>query len=228
MSLAPSLCALFIANDLLGFPARVFRRPGPGDREARPVGRMCARGAGTRRGRVPEPERAGRGGAESGGPGRHHPHLGSRTAAGAREPGGPGLRAPLARPPAAGRLEPASLSRCPAVMVADQRLPRVPAEPGTIPRFCALLLGAGETKRKCQEHVNQTRYSVTITSLSGLPGPEHPGAPRAQARHLRGALAPALGAGGSLRLCSPAVGAWARGRKEVLGALPARAPLAGP
>lgn len=90
------------------------------------------------------------------------------------EPSGPGLRAPLVRPPAAGCPEPASLSRSPAVMVADQRLPRVPAEPGTIPRLCALLLGAGETKGKCQEHVNQTRYSVTITSLSGLPGPQHP------------------------------------------------------
>lgn len=105
----------------------------------------------------------------------------------------PGLRPrSLTRPPAAGRPEPASLSRSPAVMVADQRLPRVPAEPGTIPRLCALLLGAGETKRKCQEHVNQTRYSVTITSLSGLPGPAHPSAPRSQAGHLRGALAPAL------------------------------------
>lgn len=81
-----------------------------------------------------------------------------------------------ARPPAVGRPEPARLSRSPAVMVADQRRPHVPVEPepGTIPRLCALLLGARETKRKCQEHVNQTRYTVTITSLSGLPGPSTP------------------------------------------------------
>lgn len=84
----------------------------------------------------------------------------------------------------AGLPDPASLSRSQAVMVQDQRLPRVPAEPGTIPRLCARLLGAGETKRKCQKRVNQTRYSVTITSLSGLLGPC---APRAQAGHLRGA-----------------------------------------
>lgn len=89
---------------------------------------------------------------------------------------------PVAR--TAGLPDPASLSRSQAVMVQDQRLPRVPAEPGTIPRLCARLLGAGETKRKCQERVNQTRYSVTITSLSGLLGPC---APRAQAGHLRGA-----------------------------------------
>lgn len=61
---------------------------------------------------------------------------------------------------------------------------RVPAEPGTILRLCARLLGAEETKRKCQERVNQTRYSATITSFSGLLGPR---APRAQAGHLRGA-----------------------------------------
>lgn len=89
-----------------------------------------------------------------------------------QEPGGPGLRP--GSPARRGRPEPASLSRSPTVMVADQRLPRVPAESGTILRLCALLLGAGETKRKCQEHVNQTRYSVTITSLSGLPGPQNP------------------------------------------------------
>lgn len=76
---------------------------------------------------------------------------------------------PVAR--TSGLPDPASLSRSQAVMVQDQRLPRVPAEPGTIPRLCARLLGAGETKRKCQERVNQTRYSVTITSLSGLLGP---------------------------------------------------------
>lgn len=84
----------------------------------------------------------------------------------------------------AGLPDPASLSRSQAVMVQDQRLPRVPAEPGTIPRLCTRLLGAGETKRKCQKRVNQTRYSVTITSLSGLLGPC---APRTQAGHLRGA-----------------------------------------
>lgn len=109
---------------------------------------------------------------------------GAGWAGGAR---GPGLRAPLSRPPAAGCPGPASLSRSPAVMVADQRLPRVPAEPGTIPRLCALLLGARETKGKCQEHVNQTRYSVTITSLSGLPGPQHPwSTPRAGPTPARG------------------------------------------
>lgn len=90
---------------------------------------------------------------------------------------GPGART-------TGLPDPASLSRSQAVMVQDQRLPRVPAEPGTIPRLCARLLGAGETKRKCQKRVNQTRYSVTITSLSGLLGPC---APRTQAGHLRGA-----------------------------------------
>lgn len=121
--------------------------------------------------------------------------VGAARGAGTRR-GSRGRRCGPARPPAAARPQPSSLSRSPAVMVADQRLPRVPVEPGTIPRLCALLLGARETKRKCQEHVNQTRYSVTITSLSGLPGPEHPGAPRAQARHLHGPLAPALGTGG--------------------------------
>lgn len=105
---------------------------------------------------------------------RGAPSLPGGARPGSEEPSGPGLRAPLARPPAAGRPEPASLWRSPAVMVADQRLPRVPVEPGTIPRLCELLLGARETKGKCQEHVNQTRYSVTITSLSGLPGPQHP------------------------------------------------------
>lgn len=34
-------------------------------------------------------------------------------------------------------------------------------------RFCWLLLGAQETEGKCWKHVNQTRYSTTITSLSG-------------------------------------------------------------
>lgn len=65
---------------------------------------------------------------------------------------------------------------------ARSKAARVPAEPGTILRLCARLLGAEETKRKCQERVNQTRYSVTITSFSGLLGPR---APRAQAGHLR-------------------------------------------
>ncbi|KAK1341970.1 hypothetical protein QTO34_016722 [Cnephaeus nilssonii] len=124
--------------------------------------------------------------------------------------------------PTAGRPEPASLARSPAVMVADQRLPRVPAEPGTIPRLCALLLGAQETKRKCQEHVNQTRYSVTITSLSGLPGPSTPGT---QARHLRGALAPALGTG---RPPSPEVGAWARRKDRDPRPRKRQAPVPGP
>lgn len=77
-----------------------------------------------------------------------------------------------------------------AVMVADQRLPSVPVETGTIPCLCELLLGAQETKRKCQEHVNQTRYSVTITSLSGLPGPEH------TRSTLRAGPTPAGGGGG--------------------------------
>lgn len=99
-----------------------------------------------------------------------------------RQFGGGGSSGPGAR--TAGLPDPASLSRSQAVMVQDQRLPRVPAEPGTIPRLCARLLGAGETKRKCQKRVNQTRYSVTITSLSGLLGPC---APRTQAGHLRGA-----------------------------------------
>lgn len=119
----------------------------------------------------------------------------------------------LARPPAAGRPEPASLSRSSAVMVADQRLPRVPAEPGTIPRLCELLLGAGETKGKCQEHVNQTRYSVTITSLSGLPGPQHPWrTPRTGPTPARG---PRAYPGDRPTLCpsSPEVSAWA-GRKD--------------
>lgn len=133
---------------------------------------------------------------------------------GAGEPSGSGLRAPLARLPARPPApEPASLSRSPAVMVADQRLPRVPAESGTIPRLCELLLGAGETKGKCQEHVNQTRYSVTITSLSGLPGPQHPGAPRAQTGHLRGALARVLGTDRPLCPSNPEVSTWA-GRKN--------------
>lgn len=107
-------------------------------------------------------ERGSRSTALGGRPGRSGRRGGGR--------GGPG--SPVAGTvPTAGRPEPASLARSPAAMLADQRLPRVPAEPGTIPRLCALLLGAQETKRKCQEHVNQTRYSVTITSLSGLPAP---------------------------------------------------------
>lgn len=101
-----------------------------------------------------------------------------------------------ARPPAARRPEPARLSRSPAVMVADQRRPRVPAEPGTIPRLCALLLGARETKRKCQEHVNQTRYTVTITSLSGLPGPSTPAHPARRPDTCAGPLRPPWGPAG--------------------------------
>lgn len=199
-------------------------------RAARPVGKTCASGAGTRGARVPRRPsfpRTGGGRRRARAPGRGDwlpreaprapsggaPSLPGGARLGAGEPSGSGLRAPLARPPAAGRPEPASLSRSPPVMVADQRLPRVPAESGTIPRLCELLLGAGETKGKCQEHVNQTRYSVTITSLSGLPGPQHPGAPRAQARHLRGALARVLGTDRPLCPCSPEVSAWA-GRKN--------------
>lgn len=83
--------------------------------------------------------------------------------------GPPGPREPVAQPGCNG---------------ARSKAARVPAEPGTILRLCARLLGAEETKRKCQERVNQTRYSVTITSFSGLLGPR---APRAQAGHLRGA-----------------------------------------
>lgn len=62
-----------------------------------------------------------------------------------------------------------------------------PAEPRTIPPLCLLLLGAQETKRKCKEHVNQTRYSTTITSLSdSQPStPKHP-------RQALGPAAPAL------------------------------------
>lgn len=132
--------------------------------------------------------------------------LGGRSGRSGRrggERGGPG--SPVAGTvPSAGRPEPASLARSPAVMVADQRLPRVPAEPGTIPRLCALLLGAQETKRKCQEHVNQTRYSVTIrpsgvfqapaprahrpdtcAGPSRLPGgPADPGVPPSRGRRL--------------------------------------------
>lgn len=200
------------------------------------VGRTCARRVGTRGARVPQRTRSPRPrsqrtGADNSGPGWHRPRprwsqwpLPAQRPSGRRvgprqEPGGPGLwpRSAARR----GRPEPASLSRSPTVMVADQRLPRVPAEPGTILRLCALLLGAQETKSKCQEHVNQTRYSVTITSLSGLPGRSTPGAPRAQAQHLRGALAPALGTGRPLCLSSPEVGTWARRKNADLGAVQA-------
>lgn len=145
--------------------------------------------------------------------------------------GGPAR--PPARPPAAGRPEPARLSRSPAVMVADQRLPRVPAEPGTIPRLCALLLGARETKRKCQEHVNQTRYSVTITSLSGLPGPGHPRrTPRtaptpARAPRARPAARPALRAPKSEPGPGESAGPWEPGKRQArlpAPALPDRSP----
>lgn len=131
--------------------------------------------------RAPRGPRSRSTGGEDSGPGGHRPRpwgpLPEQRRSGRRvgqrqEPRGPGLRP--GSPARRGRPEPASLSRSPTVMVADQRLPRVPAESGTILRLCALLLGAGETKRKCQEHVNQTRYSVTITSLSGLPGPQKP------------------------------------------------------
>lgn len=131
--------------------------------------------------RAPRGPRSRNTGAENAGPAGTDRTRGGRSQRSGGRGGGWGRgRSPVgpdcgpALPPAAGRPEPASLSRSPTVMVADQRLPRVPAESGTILRLCALLLGAGETKRKCQEHVNQTRYSVTITSLSGLPGPQNP------------------------------------------------------
>lgn len=149
---------------------------------ARQDGRTCARGAGTRGARVPRRPRSPRpevaehrGGEQRAGRAATAPAGAAPSAAAVGPAGGAEAGARWARTAARlSRPEPASLSRSPTVMVADQRLPRVPAESGTILRFCALLLGAGETKRKCQEHVNQTRYSVTITSLSGLPGPQNP------------------------------------------------------
>lgn len=99
---------------------------------------------------------------------RPGPQLGESLWPSGQDCGPPGPREPVAQPGCNG---------------ARSKAARVPAEPGTILRLCARLLGAEETKRKCQERVNQTRYSVTITSFSGLLGPR---APRAQAGHLRG------------------------------------------
>lgn len=105
----------------------------------------------------------------SGRPGQFGAAVGRSPWPSGQDCGPPGPREPVAQPGCNG---------------ARSKAARVPAEPGTILRLCARLLGAEETKRKCQERVNQTRYSVTITSFSGLPGPC---APRAQAGHLRGA-----------------------------------------
>lgn len=105
----------------------------------------------------------------SGQPGQSGAAVGGSPWPSGQDCGPPGSREPVAQPGCNG---------------ARSKAARVPAEPGTILPLCAWLLGAEETKRKCQERVNQTRYSVTITSFSGLLGPR---APRAQAGHLRGA-----------------------------------------
>lgn len=99
----------------------------------------------------------------------------AEPALGAQRPPGPsrGRGARRGRP----SLEPVAQPGCNG---GRSKAARVPAEPGTIPSLCAPLLGAQETKGKCQGHVNQARYSATITSLSGLQ------APGAQAGHLRG------------------------------------------
>lgn len=118
--------------------------------------------------RFPKPEVR----AHGAGPGRRGP----ARAVAAPEAAPSGRRAGRGRavgrdrgPPRAG--EPVAQPRC-----SGGRSKAAPCPRGarTIPRLCALLLGARETKRKCQEHVNQTRYSATITSLSGLPGPRAP------------------------------------------------------
>lgn len=111
----------------------------------------------------------------SGRPGQAGAAVGGSPWPSGQDCGPPGPREPVAQPGCNG---------------ARSKAARVPAEPGTILRLCARLLGAEETKRKCQERVNQTRYSVTITSFSGLLGPR---APCAQAGHLRGGPSPVLG-----------------------------------